>query len=78
MVQSSLHMYEIAHWYHVVIKIGHDPQRTKDHEADDQNAEGKRQNVIRVVRGCGDVKEKHQMDSRLGNRQRYEGNPPRN
>jgi hypothetical protein len=38
------------HWQHVVVEVGHDPERAADHQRHDQHAEGKGQDVVGVVR----------------------------
>ena len=50
--------------------MAHDPDRAKDDEADDQDAEGQRQHVVGVVRPGGDVQEEDDVDADLGNGKR--------
>ena len=39
----ALHLHDVINRHHVLVKIGHDPERSAHQEIDDQNAAGQRQ-----------------------------------
>jgi hypothetical protein len=55
----ALHLHDLIHRHHVVVEVGHDPERSGHHENDDQDTESQRQHVIGVVGPGGDVQEEH-------------------
>jgi hypothetical protein len=67
----SLHLHDLAHGHHVRVEMRHDPERAADHEKHDQKAERQSQYVVGVVGPGGDLKEEHQMDAHLRDRQHY-------
>jgi hypothetical protein len=64
--QLSLHFHDGGCGQHVRIEIGHDPERAADDEHGDEDAEGKREHVVGVVRPGTDMQEEHQVNPHLG------------
>src|SRR5437016_768718 len=58
---SPLHLHDLIHEYHVVIHMGHDPERAGDDQQNDQHAEGKRHDVVDVVGAGRDVEEEDEV-----------------
>src|ERR1700710_2854654 len=46
---SPLHLHHLFHGNHVLVEVGHDPQRTADDQRDDQDAESQCQHIVGVV-----------------------------
>jgi hypothetical protein len=65
MARSSLHIVRMRHRHHVGIQTGHDPKRSDKDECHYQNAEGKGEYVVGVVRRAAYVKKEDEMDSHL-------------
>src|SRR5271156_4356584 len=61
----SLHLEQVVHRHHVRIQMAHDPERTRNDERDDEDAEGKRQHVVGIVRTGTDVQKEYQVNSHL-------------
>jgi hypothetical protein len=60
-----LHLHDGGCGQHIRIEIGHDPQRPADDQGDDQDAEGKRDHIVGIVRPGTDVQEKYQVNPHL-------------
>src|SRR6516162_486383 len=63
--RSPLHLHHLMHRHHVLAEVVHDPQRSADHQRDDEHAERQRQNVVGVVGSRGDVQKENQMHAHL-------------
>jgi len=55
----SLHVHELIHRQHIVIKIRHDNHRSKDDESDHEDAKGEGQYVVGGIGRSADVQEEH-------------------
>ena len=61
-----MQIHQLGRRHHVVVQIGHDPQRAGDDQEHDEHAERQRQHVVGVVRPGGDVQEEDQVNAHLG------------
>jgi hypothetical protein len=43
--------------HHVLVQIGHDPERADNHQGDDEYAKRKRQDIVAVIRPRSDQEE---------------------
>jgi hypothetical protein len=50
---------------HHVVEVGHDPDRAGDDEKDDQQTEGKGQNIVRVIRPAAQMQKEDEVDADL-------------
>src|SRR5215204_4695543 len=69
---SALHLHDLIDGHHVVIHMCHDPERTGDDQKNDQQPEGKRQNVVDVVRTGRDVEKEDEVNAHLRDRENGE------
>ena len=58
-------MHHLVHGLHIVVQMRHDPQRTGEHQQDDQHAEGKRQDIVDHVWSGRDVEEEDEVNAHL-------------
>ena len=63
-MRSVLHtqVHQLGRHRHVVAQVGHDPERARDYDGDDEYAG---QHVVRVVGSGGDVQKEHKVDTHL-------------
>ena len=61
----ELHLHELIHERHVVVQMRHDPERTGEEQQNDQHAEGKRHDIVDVVRTGRDVEEEDEVNAHL-------------
>ena len=60
---SARHVHRYGH--HVGVEIGDDPNRAGDDEKDDQHAEGKGQNIVRVIGPAAQMQKEDEVDADL-------------
>src|SRR5215471_21181219 len=54
-----LHLHHLMRRHHILAEVIDDPQRSADHQRDDEHAEGQRHNVVGVVGSRVDVQEEN-------------------
>jgi ADP-heptose:LPS heptosyltransferase len=69
---SALHLHHPLHRHHVVIEVGHDPERAEDEQHDNQQAERQRHDVVDAVGPRREVQEEDQVHAHLRERQHRE------
>ena len=59
-----MHVLHLLHGrHHVGVQVVHDPDRADEDQENHEDAVGQGQHIVGVVRPCGDVQEKDQVDA---------------